>query len=390
MTDFGEILRHIREFGLFQKLTLLALSFPNLVQAFIFESFLFVEFDPDRHCNTDWILSADPDLSPEEQLNLTLPREEDGTFSRCRMFKPVDGNISTIREHGLNEITGCQNGWVYINNMYDRTVVTDFNLVCDNANLVEVVQTVFMAGVLIGSLIFGPSAESYVNTMQTFFFPLSSAALSPNFYLYLAFQLIVGVGAGIFRPLSGFGAVGQCILAGLIYIMRDWRVTQLITAAPLTLTVVYIWFIPESARWLLNRGKTEEAKQLIMKAAAINKRTVPDYGHFLIMFHQIGLLLKQVGCSPLWSLERMQAVCICFRFTTTLVVYCLFFNMANLALSIFLTQFLFRAIEIPAHTLNMWLLEVFGRKKLLIATILFGGISCILILAVPQGKLQHI
>uniref|UniRef100_A0A3Q3FWT9 Solute carrier family 22 member 13a n=1 Tax=Labrus bergylta TaxID=56723 RepID=A0A3Q3FWT9_9LABR len=363
------ILRHIGEFGLFQKLTLLALSFPNLVQAFIFASFLFVEFDPYRYCNTDWILSADPDLSPEEQLNLTLPREEDGTFSRCRMFKPVDGNISAIREHGLNEITGCQNGWVYINNMYDRTVVTDFNLVCDNANLVEVIQTVFMAGVLIGSLIFGPFAESFgrkranqIPIVILFVF-IIAAALSPNFYLYLAFQLIVGVGAGGFRVnciilceySHGFGAVGQCILAGLIYIMRDSRVTQLITAAPLTLTVVYIWFIPESARWLLNRGKTEEAKQLIMKAAAINKRTVPDY-----------------------------------VFTTTLVVYCLFFNMANLALSIFLTQFLFRAIEIPAHTLNMWLLEVFGGKKLLIATILFGGISCILILAVPQGKLQHI
>lgn len=34
--------------------------------------------------------------------------------------------------------------------------------------------------------------------------------------------------------------------------------------------------IPESARWLLDRGKTERAKQLVLKAAAINKRTVPD------------------------------------------------------------------------------------------------------------------
>lgn len=35
-------------------------------------------------------------------------------------------------------------------------------------------------------------------------------------------------------------------------------------------------FIPESARWLLDRGKTTDAKELIQKAAAINKRTVPD------------------------------------------------------------------------------------------------------------------
>lgn len=35
-------------------------------------------------------------------------------------------------------------------------------------------------------------------------------------------------------------------------------------------------FIPESARWLLERGRAEEAKQLITKVAAINKRTISD------------------------------------------------------------------------------------------------------------------
>lgn len=101
------------------------------------------------------------------------------------------------------------------------------------------------------------------------------------------------------------GAVGQCLLAGMIYFVRNWRLAQLITAAPLALVAIYIWcaltlsitpslvtgtfefitchwpvldrFIPESARWLLGTGRTTEAKQLIKKAAAINKRTVPNY-----------------------------------------------------------------------------------------------------------------
>lgn len=101
------------------------------------------------------------------------------------------------------------------------------------------------------------------------------------------------------------GAVGQCILAGMIYFVRNWRLAQLITAAPLALVAIYIWcaltlsitpslmtgtfefikchwpvldrFIPESARWLLGSGRTTEAKQLIKKAAAINKCTVPNY-----------------------------------------------------------------------------------------------------------------
>ncbi|XP_071759770.2 solute carrier family 22 member 13-like [Centroberyx gerrardi] len=412
MADFGEILRNIGEFGLFQRLILFALCFPNLILPFHFASVFFVQSEPGRHCNTDWILSAGPNLTTDEQLNLTLPREKDGTFSRCWMFVPVDWDIDAIREYGLNETTGCQNGWVYDKSLYEATIVTDFDLVCDKANLVEVAQIVLMAGILIGCLLFGPFAESFGRKRATqipvvlmFIFTVTTG-ICPNFYLYLASQFMVGVGYGGFRlnaiilatewigvtkrSLGScvsqiFGAFGQCILAGMIYFIRDWRLAQLVTAAPIAVVVIYIWFIPESARWLMDRGRTEEAKQLILKVAAINKRTVPDSLLEKIVEKEtvekggIRVLIRS-------SVLRKYFFAITLAwFSLNLSYYCLSFNVGNFGLDIFLTQFMFGLTELPAHILCIWLLEVVGRKLSLISTLLIGGLLCIFILAV-QGS----
>ena len=125
MIDFGEILRHVGELGLFQKLLLLALSFPNVILSLNYGSLLFVESDPERHCNTDWILGAGSNLTEEEQLHLTIPREPDGSLSRCLMFSPVNWTLDSIRRYGLNHTTACRDGWVYDRTQYQATIVTD-------------------------------------------------------------------------------------------------------------------------------------------------------------------------------------------------------------------------------------------------------------------------
>lgn len=414
MSDFGKILQSVGEFGLFQKICLFALCFPNVILPFHFASVVFVQSDPERHCNTDWILGADPDLSTEEQLNLTLPREEDGAFSQCRMFAPVDWDIDAIRTHGLNETTVCDNGWVYRNALYDATIVTDFDLVCGTSNLVQVAQTVIMAGVLFGCLLFGPFAESFGRKRATqipavvMFLFTALTGLSHNFYLYLASQFMVGVSYGGFRMnaiilatewigvskrswgacLSQiFFAVGLCTLAGVTYFIRDWRVVQFITAAPLGVVAFYIWYIPESARWLLDRGRVKEAREVLKKAAAINKGVVPE--SLLRTVVVVTETEKKGGTLTIFKspvLTKYLFAVVMAWFSLNLTYYCLSFNVGNLGLNIFLTQLIFGVSEVPAHLLCIWLLEAVGRRVCLIATLLGGGLTCLLIIVVGQDK----
>ena len=74
------------------------------------------------------------------------------------------------------------------------------------------------------------------------------------------------------------------------------------------------------------------------------------------------------------------------RFSLNVTFYSLYLGMGNFGFSIFLIQLMYGAIEIPAILLNMWLLEVFGRRILFIFTALSGGLCSVLTLAVSQGK----
>jgi len=65
-------------------------------------------------------------------------------------------------------------------------------------------------------------------------------------------------------------------LAGVAYLIRNWRMLCIATGAPaIVVTIIWFWS-PESLRWLLVKGKMEEAEELYRKISRINGQELPE------------------------------------------------------------------------------------------------------------------
>lgn len=110
---FASVLGAIGEFGTFQW-RLVALTFiPSILSTFFMLSHHFLLTDQRPYCNTSWILQVGPNLTEDEQLNLTVPRAPNGSFLTCLMYIPVPWDLDSIVHFGLNYTETCKYGWIY-------------------------------------------------------------------------------------------------------------------------------------------------------------------------------------------------------------------------------------------------------------------------------------
>ena len=85
------------------------------------------------------------------------------------------------------------------------------------------------------------------------------------------FTMLVGIAIEI--PF----ALGEAVLGVEAVLVRHWRGLQVLAYLPLLLLLATYWAVPESVRWLVTRGRTQEAKEIIRRAARENKKEVPHH-----------------------------------------------------------------------------------------------------------------
>ncbi|NXL30147.1 S22AD protein, partial [Glaucidium brasilianum] len=412
MSGVREIWKAVGDFGPFQKCLVLLTLFPCLSVAFHQFCQLFMVPHVPHHCDTSWIRAIGPNLTEEEQLNLTLPRDVDGTYEQCSMYSPVDSDLGSIMAYGLNATEKCSSGWVYPS-AQQPSLLTEFDLVCDRKDLNDISQSIYMVGLLLGAMIFGPLSDRIgrrpVILISIFLQGLFGVGIAfvPHFYVYMAFRCVVGASvSGITMTILAlatewvgvssrpkavlishcFFAIGQMILAGLSYGIRNWRLLEIAGSAPVFVLFFYIWVLPESARWLVTKGRIEETKKVLQKAASINKRTIPPG---LLEQLKPETQTKSGSILDLFRKKHLRKVTLimsCTWFVNSLVYYGLSLNVTNFGLDIYLTQLAFGAVEIPARVSCIFMLQWFGRKKSQAVLLLLSGLVCLIITGISEDQ----
>lgn len=191
--------------------------------------------------------------------------------------------------------------------------------------------------------------------------------------------------------------IGGLSFALLAKTFRYWRTFILVAYPPSLLFVLYIYLLPESIRWLLTKGRKEEAVEIIMRAAKMNNVTLSEETMKQLTEEKLkpveqkkeetqedGLWM-QVLRSPI--IMKRLAICSWWWITCTFVFYGMAINSVSLAGDKYTNYMLVVSVEVIAVVTNALVLDRIGRKRTLLAAYVVCGFSLVAITFVPAGKL---
>ncbi|KAG5267745.1 hypothetical protein AALO_G00225230 [Alosa alosa] len=165
MRDYDEITSFLGTWGPFQKLVFFSLAFSILPNGLVGIYIVFVGDTPPHEC----LVPEESNIS-ESWRNVSIPLVvQDGlvkrsscsrysldqlrNFSLLNYVPDVDVNVSQIQQES------CLDGWKYSKDIYQSTIVTEWDLVCENEYKEPLASSIYFLGVLVGTFISGQLSD---------------------------------------------------------------------------------------------------------------------------------------------------------------------------------------------------------------------------------------
>lgn len=183
--------------------------------------------------------------------------------------------------------------------------------------------------------------------------------------------------------ICGIGyAIGGVIQALIAWQVQDWRNFLRVLYAPALLFFLYLYLLDESPRWLLTKGRKNEAAAIIRKMAKTNKIKVDEKTLDGLVRDTDGdndLGFKSVLKSTFTSITlfRRFIVCVIWWITSTFVNYGLTIASVTLQGNRYLNFAIVSVVDLPGYFMVMYILMNYRRKIPLIITFLIGGVFCV-------------
>lgn len=392
------ISKAIGEFGKWQLLVTFLLSLFNVPCTWHIFAPTFHSAEKDTWCERPDIFK---DVAPSLWKNCTGQASD-----FCFMLDVVSANVTASDLCApSSELKTIQcRSWEYAGQ--GQTIISEFDLVCDRKSLNSLGEMMFLAGVAIGGLVCGIISDKYGRKRTLMASVLiqsllgTAIAFSPWFLVYSilraclgfisvsvvfsGFVLSIELVGGHWRTVAGISylfpvSLSYISIAGIAWLLREWRQLQLAISLPGFLFLGLWWVIPESPRWLLALGRSQEVMVILEKAAKANGRDLPPNIDKHLLPQSSEEPTENVNVLDLFKTAQMRKKTMCLFliwFSVYLVYYGLVLNLANIGGNLYVNSVLQGAVEIPAVAISIFILLKGGRRWPLSLTMIISGVAC--------------
>lgn len=313
---------------------------------------------------------------------------------------------------------------------FGTTLTSEYSLVCDRNYLASAAQALYVLGYFIASFAAGWASDRYgrlpVLWVGVVVELIAGIACSFTFsmWFFMTFRFVLGIAvyakfltaytmvievAGskertIYGPLTRMGrSVGIIVITVAAYYATSFRQLHLLVTLPGAVWLYWLTKIPESPRWLLIKGRIDEAAQVVLRAVQVNGIDLVDQGvsdvheelqkmYASICASSLGTIVtrgqnnnnkeqeeqhsEEEQNSKLANksffdlfrtpLMRRNSIIMCFNwFVVVFIYYALSLNVQDLGGNFYVNFFISGLVEFPSLVVCIYALRIAGRRTIL-------------------------